>query len=84
MNPIEQTIKDAFYRFPRQSGLPTRLHVSTEVCDQLWDIAENNGGEIAGTLRFLGCPVVEIPDLDGFRWIRERPYAWDCGPVVMP
>lgn len=71
IEPLATRISRAFRRFP-QAGLgpPTRLHVSPEIYAQLPEYLIDR--PVSGNILFRGCPVTEIPDLDGFRWVRER------------
>jgi hypothetical protein len=77
--PLLGQIARAFYRFPRTIlGPPNRLHVSPEIHRQLRNVCEERQRAFseeatAGTLYFRQCPVIEIADLDGFRWVREQP-----------
>jgi hypothetical protein len=84
VQPLVSQITRAYYRFP--GGHPTRLHVSPGIMDELQDSLKQRCDSMetmpaTGTIHVLQCPVTEIPDLDGFRWVRELPNAWKCGPI---
>jgi len=89
MTTLVKQISAAFRRFPEYGrlGPPTRLHVSSEIYAQLWSNMEKTQQSLGHiprghTLYCHQCPVVEISDMDGFRWIRERPNSWDTGPMT--
>ena len=82
IEPLTSQISRAYHRFPL--GKPTRLHVSPDIYSQLQECLTERGGIVTGYILFCNCPVTEIPDLNGFRWVRERPNVWDCGPIHSP
>lgn len=82
MNELVENIIRAFYKFPqRRLGPPTRLHVSSTVYDQLLEYLARKDAPLRRVIVVKNCPVTEIPDLGGFRWVRERKYSWDAGPL---
>jgi hypothetical protein len=74
IEPLVKQISHAFYnvRFMRLGRTqPTRLHVSAEIHEQLLESLKARNPD-ATEIYFMRCPVIAIPNLNGFLWVDDE------------